>query len=120
LHDVFYVVASGLVNLTVIVDAEKYFEQMSWRCHFGLRPFFAKNNYTMTESAWREVFYMPFPILFLDLFWLTIPMCLIFWWRILLLTWNSKTKKLHNNQISDSVFYTGQTSEMQYFKTLSL
>jgi CBS domain-containing protein len=29
LHDVFYVVASGLVNLTVIVDAEKYFEQMS-------------------------------------------------------------------------------------------
>ena len=46
LHDSFYLVASGVVNLSVISDAE---ETLLNKCYtgdvFGLRPFFAKNNY---------------------------------------------------------------------------
>src|SRR5690606_32675542 len=49
LHDSFYVVASGVINLFVISDAD---EQLLNKCFpgdiFGLRPFFAKNNYMMT------------------------------------------------------------------------
>lgn len=43
LHDSFYVVASGVINLSVISDAE---ETLLNKCIegdvFGLRPFFAK------------------------------------------------------------------------------
>ena len=55
LHDSFYVVANGLINLFVISDAE---ETLLNKCHvgdvFGLRPFFAKNNYMMTAKAREE------------------------------------------------------------------
>ncbi len=55
LHDCFYVVASGVVNLSVIADAE---ETLLNKCMegdiFGLRPFFAKNNYMMTAKARDE------------------------------------------------------------------
>lgn len=55
LHDSFYVVASGVINLTTIADAE---ETILNKCHegdiFGLRPFFAKNNYMMTAKAREE------------------------------------------------------------------
>ena len=47
LHDSFYVVASGVINLSVIADAE---ETLLNKCIegdvFGLRPFFAKNSLT--------------------------------------------------------------------------
>jgi CBS domain-containing protein len=43
LHDSFYVVASGVIHLSVIADAE---ETILNKCHegsiFGLRAFFAK------------------------------------------------------------------------------
>ena len=52
LHDSFYVVASGTISLTVVSDAE---ETLLNKCNagdvFGLRPFFAKNNYMMTAKA---------------------------------------------------------------------
>ena len=52
LHDSFYVVASGAINLSVIADAE---ETLLNKCYagdvFGLRPFFAKNNYMMSAKA---------------------------------------------------------------------
>ncbi len=45
LHDSFYVVASGVINLSVVSDAE---ETLLNKCVegeiFGLRPFFAKNG----------------------------------------------------------------------------
>jgi CBS domain-containing protein len=51
-HDSFYVVASGVIDLSIIADAE---ETILNKCHegaiFGLRPFFAKNNYIMTAKA---------------------------------------------------------------------
>ena len=52
LHDSFYVVAAGTISLTVVSDAE---ETLLNKCNagdvFGLRPFFAKNNYMMTAKA---------------------------------------------------------------------
>ncbi|PBJ15748.1 DUF294 nucleotidyltransferase-like domain-containing protein [Flavobacterium sp. ACN6] len=63
LHDSFYVVASGVINLTTIADAE---ETIINKCHegdiFGLRPFFAKNNYMMTAKAREESIIYAIPI----------------------------------------------------------
>ncbi|RZJ72739.1 DUF294 nucleotidyltransferase-like domain-containing protein [Flavobacterium sp.] len=63
LHDSFYVVASGVVNLTVIADAE---ENLLNKCVpgdiFGLRPFFARNNYMMTAKAREESIVYAVPI----------------------------------------------------------
>lgn len=63
LHDSFYVVASGVINLSVISDAE---ETLLNKCLpgdvFGLRPFFAKNNYKMTAKAREESVVYAIPI----------------------------------------------------------
>ncbi len=63
LHDCFYVVASGVIHLTVIADAE---ETLLNKCYngdiFGLRPFFAKNNYQMTAKAREESIVYAIPI----------------------------------------------------------
>ena len=63
LHDSFYVVASGVVNLSFIVDAE---ETLLNKCYvgdiFGLRPFFAKNNYMMTAKAREDSVIYAIPI----------------------------------------------------------
>ena len=63
LHDSFYVVASGTISLTVVSDAE---ETLLNKCtigdSFGLRPFFAKNNYMMTAKAREESIVYAIPI----------------------------------------------------------
>ena len=63
LHDSFYVVASGTISLTVVSDAE---ETLLNKCIagdvFGLRPFFAKNNYMMTAKAREESIVYGIPI----------------------------------------------------------
>lgn len=63
LHDSFYVVASGVIHLSVISDAE---ETLLNKCYpgdiFGLRPFFAKNNYQMTAKAREESIVYAIPI----------------------------------------------------------
>src|SRR5690606_26344849 len=63
LHDCFYVVASGVINLSVISDAE---ETLLNKCEagdiLGLRPFFAKNNYMMTAKAREESIVYAIPI----------------------------------------------------------
>ena len=63
LHDSFYIVASGTITLTVISDAE---ETLLNKCYtgdiFGLRPFFAKNNYQMTAKAREESIIYAIPI----------------------------------------------------------
>ena len=64
LHDCFYVVASGVIHLTVVSDAE---ETLLNKCYagdiFGLRPFFAKNNYQMNAKAREESIVYAIPIL---------------------------------------------------------
>lgn len=63
LHNCFYVVQSGLIHLTYISDAE---ENIIGKCYegevFGLRPFFAKNNYQMNAKAREESLVMAIPI----------------------------------------------------------
>ncbi len=63
LHDSFYLVASGTISLTVVSDAE---ETLLNKCNagdvFGLRPFFAKNNYMMTAKAREESIVYAIPI----------------------------------------------------------
>jgi len=63
LHDSFYVVNSGVMHLTVVADAE---ETLLNKCYagdiFGLRPFFAKNNYQMTAKANEEAILFAVPI----------------------------------------------------------
>jgi CBS domain-containing protein len=63
LHDSFYVVAQGIINLSVISDAEETFlNKCTAGDVFGLRPFFAKNNYMMTAKAREECLVYAIPI----------------------------------------------------------
>ncbi|MGK0236481.1 MAG: CBS domain-containing protein [Psychroserpens sp.] len=121
-HDSFYVVASGVIDLSVIADAE---ETILNKCHegaiFGLRPFFAKNNYRMTAKAREESIVYAIPIAVFRPF-LANNMDVL---NFLLENFATNTPDSKDNEnsrgnlISDSVFYTDQQSEMQFFQTLS-
>ena len=122
LHDSFYVVASGVINLSVIADAE---ETLLNKCHegdiFGLRPFFAKNNYMMTAKAREESIVYAIPIATFRPFVANNSDVLNF----LLESFATNTRNpndkenLRGKLISDNVFYSDQQSEMQYFQSLS-
>ena len=63
LHDNFYVVASGLVHISLISDAEEnLIGKPSVGEVFGLRPFFAKNNYATTAKAFQDSIIYAIPI----------------------------------------------------------
>ena len=122
LHDCFYVVSSGLINLTVFSNAE---ETILNKCQegtiFGLRPFFAKNNYMMTARAREESVLYAIPIDVFRPFVANNPDVL----NLLLENFsidkrNSVGKESHEtNLISDNAFFTGQQSDMQIFQKLS-
>jgi CBS domain-containing protein len=122
LHDCFYVVASGLINLSVIADAE---ETLLNKCHagdiLGLRPFFAKNNYMMTAKAREETIVYGIPISTFRPFVANNPDVLNFLLESFATnTWNPKDKEsLRNKLANDNVFYVDQKSELQYFQSLS-
>ncbi len=122
LHDSFYVVASGVINLSVIADAE---ETLLNKCHdgdiFGLRPFFAKNNYMMTAKAREESIVYAIPIAVFRPFVANNPDVLNF----LLESFAANTRHTKDNSdfkgnhISDNIFYSDQQSEIQYIQSLS-
>lgn len=122
LHDSFYVVASGLINLYIISEAE---ETILNKCHqgtiFGLRPFFAKNNYMMTAKAREESVVFAIPIAVFRPFVANNPDVL----NLLLENFaidkrNTKNKENYeSNLISENAFYTGQQSGMQFFQNLT-
>ncbi|WP_367753095.1 DUF294 nucleotidyltransferase-like domain-containing protein [Flavobacterium sp. WC2430] len=122
LHDSFYVVASGLINLSVIADAE---ETILNKCHegaiFGLRPFFAKNNYMMTAKAREESIVYAIPIAVFRPFVANNSDVLNFLLENFAVNSRSTNTKenAHRNLISDTSFSSVQQSEMQYFQTLS-
>ena len=121
LHDSFYVVASGTINLSVIADAE---ETLLNKCFagdiFGLRPFFAKNNYMMTAKAREESIVYAIPISTFRPFVANNSEVLNFLLESFAInTRNPKDKEnLIGKLISDNVFYSDQQSEMQYFQSL--
>ena len=122
LHDSFYVVASGVINLSVIADAE---ETLLNKCHdgdiFGLRPFFAKNNYMMTAKAREESIVYAIPIATFRPFVANNAEVLNFLLESFATnTPNPKDKEnLRGKLISDNVYYSDQQSEMQYFQSLN-
>lgn len=113
LHDSFYVVASGTINLSVISDAE---ETLLNKCAegdiFGLRPFFAKNNYMMTAKAREESIIYSIPIATFRPFVANNSDVLDF----LLHSFASNTsnpnenRNLHGKLISDNVHYSDRSS----------
>lgn len=118
LHDCFYVVASGVINLSIISDAE---ETLLNRCEageiFGLRPFFAKNNYMMTAKAREESILYAIPIATFRPFVANNEEVLDF---LLQSFANTAPTKDTNKQrlMKDTVQYTDSQSEMQYFQSL--
>lgn len=122
LHDSFYVVASGLINLSVIADAE---ETLLNKCHegdiFGLRPFFAKNNYMMTATAREESIVYAIPIATFRPFVANNPKVLDFLLESFATnTTNSKDREnIRGKLISDNIFYSDQQSEIMNFQPLS-
>lgn len=122
LHDSFYVVASGLINLSVIADAE---ETLLNKCHegdiFGLRPFFAKNNYMMTAKAREESIVYAIPIATFRPFVANNPKVLDFLLESFATnTTNSKDREnIRGKLISDNIFYSDQQSEIMNFQPLS-
>jgi CBS domain-containing protein len=122
LHDSFYVVSSGIINLTTIADAE---ETIINKCHegdiFGLRPFFAKNNYMMTAKAREESIVYAIPIAVFRPFVANNSDVLNFLLESFAI--NSRHTKdnvnSNNKLVSDNGFYSDTQSEMQYIQSLS-
>ena len=122
LHDSFYVVATGVINLSVIADAE---ESLLNKCVegdvFGLRPFFAKNNYMMTAKAREETIIYAIPIATFRPFVANNSEVLDY----LLQSFASNTsnpndkENTHGKLILDNVYYSEQQTEIQYFQSLS-
>lgn len=121
LHDSFYVVASGTINLSVIADAE---ETLLNKCLpgdvFGLRPFFAKNNYMMTAKAREDSIVYAIPIVTFRPFVAQNSEVLNF--LLESFAHNSNDPKDRENKgklLSDNVSFTTQQSEIQYLQTLT-
>lgn len=122
LHDSFYVVASGVINLSVIADAE---ETLLNKCYegdiFGLRPFFAKNNYMMTAKAREESIIYAIPIASFRPFVANNSEVLDFLLQSFATNTSNPSDKenLHGKLIADNGFFSEQQVEIQYFQTLS-
>ncbi len=120
LHDSFYVVASGAINLSVIADAE---ETLLNKCVsgdiLGLRPFFAKNNYMMTAKALEESVVYAIPIASFRPFVANNTAVLDFLLQSFASTSQSPIDGSKRGKlINDTVQYTDNQTEIQYFQTL--
>lgn len=117
LHDSFYVVAAGTISLTVVSDAE---ETLLNKCQsgdiFGLRPFFAKNNYMMTAKAREESIIYAIPIATFKPLLAKNTEVLDFLLESFAST--STVSKDSGNKISDTIRYSDNQSEIQYFQAL--
>ena len=120
LHDSFYVVASGVINLSVISDAE---ETLLNKCIegdvFGLRPFFAKNNYMMTARAREECVIYAIPIATFRPFVAQNSDVLNFLLESFANNSNNPSDQNKGKLLSDNVVFSNQQSEIQYFQSLS-
>ena len=121
LHDSFYMVATGVINLSVISDSE---ETLLNKCVagdvFGLRPFFAKNNYMMTAKAREECIVYAIPITTFRPFVAQNAEVLNFLLESFANnTSNPADKENRGKLLSDNVAYTSKPTEIQYFQTLS-
>ena len=120
LHDAFYVVASGVIHLTVISDAE---ETLLNKCYagdiFGLRPFFAKNNYQMTAKAREESIVYAVPIATFKPFVAQNATVLDFLLESFAVNTKNSLDNKNHTLLSDNVSYSDNQSDMQYFQSLN-
>ncbi len=120
LHDDFYVVASGVIHLTVISDAE---ETLLNKCYagdiFGLRPFFAKNNYQMTAKAREESIVYAVPIATFKPFVAQNATVLDFLLESFAVNTKNSLDNKNHTLLSDNVSYSDNQSDMQYFQSLN-
>ena len=121
LHDSFYVVASGVIHLSVIADAE---ETLLNKCYagdvFGLRPFFAKNNYMMTAKSREDSIVFAIPISSFKPFVAQNPQVLDFLLESFATnTRNPFDKENRGRLLTDNVYGENQQNEIQYFQSLA-
>ncbi|MFC4818275.1 DUF294 nucleotidyltransferase-like domain-containing protein [Flavobacterium sp. GCM10023249] len=120
LHDVFYVMNSGVVHLTVISDAD---ETLLNKCYvgdvFGLRPFFAKNNYQMTAKANEESILYAIPIDVFKPFVAENPEVLNFLLESFASNSNNPADKVTNKLLLDSIQLTEFQNDLSFFQSLS-
>jgi CBS domain-containing protein len=119
LHDYFYVVASGKIILSVIVDAE---ETILSKCVdgdiFGLRPFFAKNNYMMTATAKNESIVYAIPVASFRPYIASNSEVLDFLLQSFASTSQSSFINDSNKYIGESPKFVEQQTEIQFFQAL--
>ncbi len=120
LHDCFYVVASGVITLSIISDAE---ETLLNKCEtgdiLGLRPFFAKNNYMMTAKAREESIVYAIPIATFRPFVANNAAVLDFLLQSFASTARpSGDKSSKGKLLNDTVQYADNQTEIQYFQSL--
>ncbi len=121
LHDYFYMVASGVIKLTIISDAE---ESILNKCYigdvFGLRPFFAKNNYMMTAKARDESLIYAIPIAVFRPFVAQNTEVLNFLLQSFAMnSANPSDNAKTGSFISDNAAYSDKKSEIQFFQPLT-
>lgn len=120
LHDSFYVINSGVIHLTVVADAE---ETLLNKCYtgdiFGLRPFFAKNNYQMTAKANEDTILFAIPIEKVKPFVAQNPDVLNFLLESFANNSNNPADKNNNRLISDNVQLSEFQNDFSYFQTLT-
>lgn len=120
LHDSFYVVSSGIVNLMVVSDAD---EMLLNKCHtgdiFGLRPFFAKNNYQMTAKAKDDCIVYAIPIATFKPYVSQNQEVLDFLLESFATNSKNQADKQAKGLLSDTVAFNENQSDMLYFQTLS-
>ncbi|WP_310557484.1 DUF294 nucleotidyltransferase-like domain-containing protein [Flavobacterium sp.] len=120
LHDCFYILQSGVLHLTVISDSE---ESLLNKCYagdiFGLRPFFAKNNYQMTAKAREESIVYGVPIEVFKPYLANNSDILIFLLESFATnTRNSSDKENPNKLTSDNLGFSDSQSDVSYFQSL--
>jgi CBS domain-containing protein len=119
LHEFFYVVNAGTISLTVISDAE---ESLLNKCYsgdvFGLRPFFAKNNYMMSATARDESIIYAIPIVSFKPLLAVNSEVLDFLLESFASTSTVSKDNNSNNSISNQNQFLDNQSEIQYFQSL--
>ncbi len=120
LHEFFYVVNSGVINLSVISDAEEMFLT---KCVtgdiLGLRPFFATNNYKMSATAREDTVLFAIPINLFRSFVINNPEILEYLLRSFASTSPNPNEKSAGSLPNESLKYIDNQSEIQYFQSLS-
>ncbi|WP_309597377.1 CBS domain-containing protein [Flavobacterium davisii] len=120
LHESFYVVNSGVIHLTVVSDAE---ETLLNKCYagdiFGLRPFFAKNNYQMTAKANEEAILFAIPIDKIRPFVIQNSQVLNFLLESFALNSNNPTDQDKKQLIADNVQLSEFQNDFSFIQTLA-